>query len=162
MITGSIDGMRLEAGALDRIEAALDYVKGLDLRAMETGRYDIDGASYFMIQRYDSKERAAAQFEAHQRYIDIQYVFSGAECMGVARTGELQPRSDYDEARDIQFYCDPNNYAVLRLKAGEYAILFPEDCHKPSYHADDEASRKVEKAVIKIPMSMIYEGSIHS
>ena len=52
---------------------------------LEVKRYDIDGDNlYATVSEYITKNEEDAKFEAHQKYIDIQYVISGKEIMSIA------------------------------------------------------------------------------
>lgn len=109
-----------------------DYVKSHDLLHAPLGRIELDGDRLF-INNVDAALVAAdtQPLEAHRRYIDIHVVLEGEERMGwkplEAVTDERQP---YDAAADCALYGDaPTSWATLR--AGQLAIVFPEDPHAP-------------------------------
>ena len=45
------------------------------------GRYPLSGGAYAMVQEFDSQPVGDEKFEAHRRFIDIQYDASGEEIM---------------------------------------------------------------------------------
>ncbi len=60
------------------------------MRAVALGRHDLDGDDLFaLVQEYTTRAADECVWEAHRRYIDVQFVVTGAERMGVAR-----PRAD--------------------------------------------------------------------
>ena len=62
---------------------AFDFLSQPDLGKMSPGKYKIDGKNIFaIIVNEIGRARNDAQLEAHQQYIDIQYVISGDEEMG--------------------------------------------------------------------------------
>jgi YhcH/YjgK/YiaL family protein len=111
------------------------------------GRYEIAGDQiYSMVQIYDTKARAAGKWEAHRRYIDIQYIVSGVESIGIAPINTLKEIHPYDPAKDVAFYEGPGQF--LTLHPGQFMILYPHDAHMPQIAPDIPAS--VKKVVIKV------------
>ena len=96
------------------------------------------------IQTYMTKDDA--NYEAHRKYADIQYIISGSEKIGVTDYKTCSTVIAYDEANDIEFLSGTGNDVVL--KEGEFVILYPEDAHKPSISINE--STQVRKAVVKV------------
>ena len=125
---------------------ALDYLRATDMRAVALGRHDLDGDRLFaLVQEYTTRPADQCVWEAHRRYIDVQYVVQGVERMGVAALAQMQEREAYDGARDVAFF-DPGTEFVT-LHAGMFAIFGPEDVHSPGHIAGQPAL--VRKVVIK-------------
>ncbi|MDX2193871.1 MAG: YhcH/YjgK/YiaL family protein [Gemmatimonadales bacterium] len=133
-------------GALPpRLAAALDWLRRTDLTTLEPGRIDLDGDRLFaIVQRYDTKPRAAAHWEAHRKYIDVQYVVAGEECVGIALKERLR-ETGFDEAKD--FVSLEGTGDELRFRAGEVMVLWPEDAHMPGLEVG--APAPVSKIVLK-------------
>lgn len=108
------------------------FLKNNDLSRLEIKRYDIDGDNlYATISEYVTKNEEDARFEAHQKYIDIQYVINGVEQIGIAPL--LQKKNilvPYDAIKDIEFMTVTQsvNYKVTPAK---FFIFFPSDAHRP-------------------------------
>lgn len=133
-----------------RWQAAFDFLKSTDLGRIESGRYSIMGDSVFaLVSEYMPKPVEGCRFETHQRYIDLQYVISGKEQMGVAPAKFASPLTNYDQGNDIQFFSCPDDKAVYR-EAGpdNFFVFLPEDAHRPSIRLNDD--EWVKKIVIKI------------
>jgi len=129
------------------IERALRYLMETDLEALEPGRYAIDGEWMIVIvERYQSKPREQGRWEAHRRYIDVQYVLAGIEVMGYAPVDELQETEAYDAARDITRFSGNGDW--LTVPAGTFVVFFPGDGHMPGLATDEPAT--VRKVVVKI------------
>ena len=80
---------------LPAIYRALQYLQTLDPAALPESRVEIDGDRIFAnTVRLTSKPFESCVFEAHRRYIDIHYIVSGVEGIGVASVGALTPRTD--------------------------------------------------------------------
>lgn len=84
-----------------------------------------------------------------KKYIDIQYIVSGTEEMEVCDISFSDPLTDYNKDQDVQFFVPEKKTTHLTLRAGDYAIFFPHDVHKPGISPDDEKNF-VKKIVVKV------------
>jgi len=127
----------------------MEFLERPDLAVLPDGRHSIRGDDvYALVMRAPSKTPAEALFESHRDYIDIQYVVSGDEALGVLPVGELMGATPYDPGKDVIFYATPPTYPALRLPPGHFAVFFPPDGHQPMCHA--EVPGPLHKVVIKI------------
>jgi YhcH/YjgK/YiaL family protein len=133
----------------ERWDKAFKFLKESDLSNMELKRYDLDGNNlYVPLSEYISKNEEAARYEAHRKYIDIQYVVSGKELIGVAPLAQLKEILEpYSEEKDIMFITanQGTNYQAL---PDRFFIFFPEDLHRPGLK--DGENSPVRKAVVKV------------
>ena len=133
-----------------RLNRALEYLRNTDMRSVALGRHDLDGDHLFaLVQEYTTRAPDDCVWEAHRRYIDVQFVVTGAERMGVASLAEMREREAYDSARDVAFFEPGSEFVTIR--AGMFAIFGPEDVHSPC-HAAGEAGL-VRKVVVKVSRS---------
>jgi len=133
----------------ERIQKGLEFLRETDIKNLAVGKYEIDGEKIFvLIQEYETKLLSECKWESHKAYIDIQYVADGCERICVANIGALTGAEDCTPAKDMIYYeeCEFVNY--IRVSAGEFAILFPQDGHMPSLV--DGSRAKVKKAVVKV------------
>jgi biofilm protein TabA len=113
------------------------------------GRYPLNGGAYAMVQEYDSQPVGEEKFEAHRRFIDIQYIASGEEIMVYAGLEQLTP-GEYHADKD---YLDLQGEGLaLHLHAGDFVIFFPHDAHLSS-RCTAAGPRPVRKIVIKVPLA---------
>lgn len=113
------------------------------------GRYELSGGAYALVQEYETKALEGAKFEAHRRFIDIQYIAGGDEIIYYANLADLQP-GDYLPEKD---YLGLEGAGMpLAVKAGDFAIFYPPDAHLPS-RSTPAGPRPVRKVVVKIPVS---------
>jgi YhcH/YjgK/YiaL family protein len=133
----------------ERWDKAFGYMKSTDLETLEVKRHDIDGDKlYAMVTEYLTKNRRDARFEAHRNYIDIQYVISGEEMIGVApMTAKSEILQPYDESKDIEFMT-VNEGIELKATPQNFFLFFPADIHRPSLSVGD--STQVKKIVVKV------------
>jgi biofilm protein TabA len=127
---------------------AFDYINSVSLEAIEPGKYPIDGPElHASVSLKDGLKAADAKFEAHNNYIDIQVCPSGTEQIGwKPRNTCVNPKGEYNTEKDVIFYNDaPDTY--FNLKAGQFAIFFPEDVHAPMI-----GDGPIKKLVVKVKL----------
>jgi len=132
-----------------RLQIAFDFFRQINSQT-KIGRHELDGENvYVLMQSYTTKPVAEGKFEAHRKYIDVQYVHSGTETMLWAPlallTKVLKP---YDDSSDAALFELVPAALPVRLSAGQFVILFPEDGHVPGRIW--ETSCEVLKAVAKV------------
>ena len=134
----------------DAILVALDYLTATDFDKIEAGRYPIKGdLIYAQVLDLETKDKSDVLPEAHRKYLDVQYLHSGEERMGVVPDlGNNPIDQDYDEERDILFYTGAENEVELIMRPGNFAVFFPEDIHRPG--CADGQSGKIRKIVVKV------------
>jgi biofilm protein TabA len=129
-----------------RLARGLEYLRATDMRSVALGRHDLDGDHLFaLVQEYTTRAADQCVWEAHRRYIDVQFVVTGAERMGVASLGQMSEREAYDAARDVAFFEPGTEFVTIR--AGMFAIFGPEDVHSPCNAAGPPGV--VRKVVVK-------------
>ncbi len=132
------------------IALALDYLQRTDVSKLANGRYEVDGDRvYVVVQRYRPKPLDEAKWEAHRKYLDIQYVVEGSERMGYAAlTDDMPVEKDYDPQNDYVLYHAQGDF--LAVPAGSFAIFAPHDVHAPSVAmGGPEPAADVCKVVVK-------------
>jgi YhcH/YjgK/YiaL family protein len=113
-------------------EKAFSFLRQENLAELESKRYDLDGDKLFCtISKNAGRKRDEAKLEAHQQYIDIQYVIAGDEEYGWRRTSTCKEVDQpYDAEKDIAFYNDaPTTWK--KVPPGYFTIFFPQDAHAP-------------------------------
>lgn len=133
----------------ERWDRAFDFLKSNDLSRLELRRYDIDDNNlYAPVSEYLTKNEEDARYEAHQKYIDIQYVVNGKELIGIAPISQkkdiLEP---YDSTKDIEFLTVTGGENRLAMP-DRFFIFFPEDAHRPGLK--DMENSPVRKVVVKV------------
>lgn len=150
MIIDKLKNASLYYGVNERIAKALKYLENTDLSEFQNGRYDIDGDNIFvLVQDYNTKPLSEGKFEAHKKYIDIQYIIKGKEKLGYVYVHKLNPSTDYDEVKDIMFFEGEGDF--ITADEGAFVIFYPEDAHMPGI--ESKTSDYVKKAVVKIKVN---------
>lgn len=131
----------------ERLAAGLRYLQETNLARVEPGRHEIDGTNvYAIVMEYDTEPAEECFWEAHRRYIDIQYVVSGVERMGYANLDRLETDDLYDEETDILKLKAEGD--MLVVPAGHFVIFYPHEAHMPGVALDEP--QLVKKAVVKV------------
>lgn len=134
----------------EAIQRGLRFLADTDIAALPVGRVDIDGDAIFaLVQEYETEPKGRRRPEAHVRHLDIQYVAEGREVIGYApinRGGAIA--EDLLAQRDVVFYASVDGESDLVMEAGNWAVFYPNDIHRPCCLVG--TSGKVRKVVVKI------------
>lgn len=148
MILDTVAQSRLYAPLGAQISRALEYLETFS-PAVADGRYDLDGDAVFaLVQSYSTAPATEEMFESHQRHLDIHYIAEGIEKIQYAPVDSLVIEKPYVAEKDCAKYRDPVYSSDLILKAGSFAIFYPNDGHKP--RCSVVAPIWVKKVVIKV------------
>jgi YhcH/YjgK/YiaL family protein len=133
----------------DNFKKAFNFINQYEKKPLSDGVHKIDGENLFaIVDSYYTNEVETQKAEAHRKYIDIQYIYSGKEKIGYCNIGNMKPVKKYSNQNDITFFeYDFNNWLFIKEK--EFVIFYPEDVHMPCIRSGT-AKSKVKKIVIKI------------
>jgi YhcH/YjgK/YiaL family protein len=122
-----------------------------DLKSLEVGKYPLVGDQVFaMVSEYETKNPQDAKWEAHRKYIDLQYVVAGQELIGVLPLGKGTDPKDYNEQKDLIFFGEQDG-EFFTATPDCFFLFFPDDVHRPCMMI--EQSEPVKKLVIKIAVA---------
>lgn len=127
---------------------AFEYLARTDFSKVEKGKYELEGDKLFaIVNEYDTISPDNEQMESHKKYIDIQYIVSGAERIGHDFLKDQTPSKVYDPEKDFMLWAEkPSFFSVLQQ--GMFAVFFPHDLHMPNIMM--EGPSPVKKVVIKV------------
>ncbi len=147
MVYGNIDNWENYQCLNENFNKAFQFLINNDLKELPVGRYDIYGEEVFaMVQEYDTKDEEEGKYEAHKKYIDIQYMVQGEEKVGYAFVENIETCLPYDSEKDFMLLEGKKEFFFLREK--EFYIFFPEDAHMPGIAKGNKT--RVKKVVIKV------------
>lgn len=130
---------------------AFEFIRNFIKKELPAGRYEIDGDNvYAMVQTYTTQPGSEKKWEAHKKYIDIQFVAKGREIIGWAPVNRLNPCGEYSDEKDFVLLEEQEEETQVMLDEGFFAVLFPEDAHKPgcSWKADEDVVKIVAKVKV--------------
>ena len=146
MILGRLTDWRRYAALNSGFEEAFRFLETAN--GLENGRYELGGGMYANVSEVTTRPAESFDFEAHRKYIDIQYLLSGASVMTWAETASLEPVTDYDPQKDFQLLRGEGR--GVQVRKGDFYVLWPEDAHKP--HGTDGAPSTYRVVVVKVPV----------
>ena len=161
-IFGSFPTVRTQVAADVRFAGAMTYVaealkpgspaaqRIAGIAQGVTEKIELTGGSFALEQVYVPRLRPDGFFESHRKYIDVQVIVAGEELMEVKDISRLVVSDPYNPDRDFIKYADAADTAVLKMRAGDVAIFFPEDGHMPSLRW--RTADLVRKTVVKVPV----------
>lgn len=151
MILDTLDRASLYAGVSPRLALAFQSLAG-DLVSRPNGRYELEGENvYAIVQSYTTRAPEGGIWEAHRRYIDVQFVVSGVERMGYLPIERATVSQPYDEQSDAALFTDPAGAgSFVTVPAGSFALFFPHDVHSPTLALGTPSP--VKKVVVKVAL----------
>ena len=146
MILATIEMAHRYANCHSGLSRGFEFLQTTKLEELVDGKHEIDGERLFAIVAHDQgRGREGAFFEAHRKYIDIQYVVSGNEVIGWQPLASCHSiKQEYDATTDLAFFFDrPQSWFEVLPRS--FAVFFPEDAHAPL-----AATGPVHKVVLKV------------
>ena len=96
-----------------------------------------------------TKPVAERVYESHRKYIDIQYMLRGREIMVWAPLASMKTVTmPFDESKDAALYALIPDGVPVEVRAGQYAIFYPDDAHIPSCAWGEP--EEILKVVVKV------------
>jgi len=147
MIIDVLENANLYHEINSKFSKAFNFLRNADLLNLDAGKYEIEGTNiYALVDNYFTRSKEEGMWEAHRRYIDIQFVVKNKEQIGYANLKQMQNCTTYDQAKDILFFKGMGSYFII--PAGTFVILTPQDVHMPGIAI--EKPQPVKKIVLKI------------
>lgn len=132
----------------EKFDRLYKWLKETDLHALPAGKYELDGKDLFVnVQVYETTP--TGKYEAHKNYFDLQMVVEGEERLDYIPTDRLTPNTEYNAVKDVTNYVWTDEGSRLILRAGDFALVGPEDAHAPHIMSGDKPMT-VKKVIGKI------------
>ncbi len=149
MIKNSLKHIKYCYNLSNKMELGLEFIEKNNLKLFENGKYNILGDDvYANIQDYQTKPQNECQWEAHRKYIDIQFIIEGKEQIGIGEIQNFRTIEHYNQEKDVEFLSTSLPQEIFLLKENDFVILYPHDVHKPQICV--EHPDYVKKAVVKV------------
>ena len=150
MVVSDLDHIDHQTSGAPGLQKAFAFLRSPGIHQLPDGRVEIDGDRVFaLVQRYETMMTDAPKFEFHRKYIDVQFIVSGEETIGWAPVESMTITEAYSAEKDICFgKVAADTWTPVRLRAGQLAVLWPEDAHAPKLASN--APSPVMKIVVKV------------
>ena len=152
MIFDSLNNAAQYKGLHAGIDQVLEAAKAYTPENYPSGRVVIDGENVFMnMAAYETHSTEKAVFEAHQQYADVMVMVEGTETIYVKHTDKLSHvYQEYDPKIEALLADFDSDATPVRLEAGSFVVLLPQDAHSPGCHADGPVN--VKKIIGKVKL----------
>lgn len=147
MIYDRIDRLEGYAKGNRRLLAVMDFLQSNDLEVIGDGRYELSDGVFCTVGTYSVRD--SGEFEIHKKYADLQLSIMGGERIEAAFIEHVSDDKGYSVENDCGFFAKSDMVSVINLRPGYFALLYPQDAHKPTMKLEEPFSRK---AVFKIPL----------
>lgn len=133
----------------EKFKKAFEFLENNDLKNLKDGKYEIENDEiYANVQSLKTKNKEDKKFEAHRKYIDIQYVIKGCECMGYGILEDFKTIDvSYDDKKDVEFLSG-GLFNYINVYEGDFVIFYPNDAHAPMLSVEDDTV--IKKVIVKI------------
>jgi YhcH/YjgK/YiaL family protein len=147
MVYDKIDNIETYRGLSEDIYEGLKYLKNAT-PDLACGVHEINPRVKAIVSEYETKDVNENGYEAHRKFIDIQYLLKGIEkncCLPIEKLKETKP---YKEEIDAALYKADFPAHEFTLGEGLFAIYYPQDGHMPCSREDGIIN--VKKVVVKV------------
>lgn len=146
MIIDKAENYKTYLGISKRIDKALELMKTVSTDT-PCGKYEVMGDElYYIVSEPQMRKKEEGKFEAHKKYIDLQYMLRGGEYMVYSPLDKLKLDEVRPESEDCTFYTGEG--VAVKADAGSFYMVFPQDAHMPGCYEDKPTG--VKKAIFKI------------
>ena len=149
MVYDKIDNIETYKGFSEDIYEGLKFLKNAT-QDLACGVHEINPRVKAIVSEYETKAVNENGFEAHRKFIDIQYLLKGTEKNCCLPIEKLKETKAYSEEKDAVFYEADVPAQELILRDGYFVIYWPQDAHMPCLRA--EKPENVKKVVVKVRM----------
>lgn len=143
MILDYVSNLERYEKLLPRFDVYKDYF--IKLHELPEGKYDLGEEEFFTVQSGTTRPIEGAQYEFHHKYIDLQIMLSGSECIKWQTLDKLN-QIEFDPTADIGFATGEGS--LIEIDSGMFYLVYPEDAHMPGLYVDQ--SNTFKKAVFKL------------
>lgn len=132
-----------------------EFLKTTDFNKIPDGKIVLEGENLFINHVHiEGRREDTGSMEVHKDYIDLHFLISGEEKIGIKKTVDVTSFSKpYDSDSDCALTEErPVDY--IELKPGDMAIISPKFAHLPAV-----SSGPIHKLIAKIHVSPCRSGS---
>lgn len=150
MILDLLKNAKNYAGIHPGVDRALEEMKRFTPENYGDGRVDVDADNVFLLlNNYETHPKSESMAEAHRKYIDVMYMVEGSETIYVKNVEKLRCiTEEYTEENEALMAKTDDDATAVRLEAGYFVVLFPQDAHSPACDADGKQT--VKKIIGKV------------
>lgn len=140
----TLDEAKIELSIPDEV---IEFLKSAD-ENVATGKHEFTNNCFVNVILTNTKEpNEESLMEAHEKYIDIQYLIFGEEKILYTDKANLAVAKEYDSEGDYAMYSF-DKYNEVTYKKGDAVVLDTSVAHLPGCALN--GAMEIKKAVIKL------------
>lgn len=160
MVYDTFDNIEIYKGLSEDIYEGLKFLKQAT-PGLSSGIHEINPRVKAIVSEYETKAISEYGYEAHKKFIDIQYLLKGSEKVCCLPIEQLKEMKSYSEENDAAFYAvlahqtsdlshQTSSVRPQEVTIGNsfFAIFYPQDGHMPQLCVNTPET--VKKVVIKV------------
>ena len=152
MIFDRLENLSRYRGLYRGLDTVICWLEQNDPAGLPLGRTELDGDRVFVnVMEADTRSPQQAQYEVHEKYMDLQLDLEGSEAFQLPRGSYVLPPVDPDA--DVAFL-EAECGCQGRLGGGYFALFPAREPHMPTLHG--EKPQRVKKAVFKLLRNEMY------
>ena len=153
MIMDKLEHFRYYQRCVPELWDAVRFVERVEKERLPAGRYPV-GKGFAFVQEGQTRSFEEADFETHDKYLDVQILLEGSEMWDYADKADLTVKTAYDPEADIEWLTGQGER--IQMKPGMFYLVYPTDGHKPCCHESVPSSYR--KVVVKIRIDKLLHG----
>ena len=150
MIIDKLENFRYYQRCVPELWDAVRFAERAQKGRLAVGRYPV-GKGFAFVQEGQTRGFEEADFETHNKYLDVHILLEGSEMWEYADKSDLQVKTPYDPETDIEWL--EGHGDRLHMKPGKFYLVYPTDGHKPCCH--DNMPESYRKVVVKIKIDKL-------
>lgn len=147
MIYDKLDNLNIYKNISSDLYEGLRFLQQIN-PDITAGVHPINPKVKAIVSEYETKRQNELGYEAHKKYIDIQYLLKGSEKIACLPIEKMQETKPYCEANDAAFYTANTAPQEMTIGDGYFAVFFPQDGHMPQLSLKEPMM--VKKVVVKV------------
>ncbi len=148
MIYDHINNISLYKGLSPALDVGLEYISQVT-NSVVNGVFFLEHDVKVIVSEYTTKQRNENGYEAHRKYVDIQFPIDGVESVKCCPIESLEATTVYNEENDYILFADRDG-TTLTIGNGYFLVLFPDDGHMPQLCVDKP--EPIKKITLKVPV----------
>lgn len=147
MIYDHIRNLSLYKGLSPALDAGLEFIGSVS-KSIPNGVSYLQHDVKVFVSEYATRLKNENGYEAHRKYIDIQFPIVGLETVKCCPIESLVATTDYNEENDYILFADKDG-SKLTIGDGYFLVLFPDDGHMPQLCVEEPEN--IKKITLKVP-----------
>ena len=148
MIYDHIKNISFYKGLSPELDVGLEFI-GKVSKPIPNGVSFLQHDVKLIVSEYATKLKNENGYEAHRKYVDIQFPIDGLESVKCCPIDLLEATTEYNVENDYVLFADKAG-STLTIGNGYFLVLFPYDGHMPQLCVEKPGN--IKKITLKVPI----------